>query len=143
MMTQDPYRRRPGHALVNLVEAGRDFVHGAAGARPGSRRRRTLGGISQVGRWVGEGIHWLLEDDPEGMAQEAPTAREASWTKPQSLQGNHGSRRRPLQVIPHPAPPLLQQAEPSPERWADSPRQEGSGPRPSRPRPRSSRRIRP
>ena len=166
MVTQDPYRRRPGHALVNLVEAGRDFVHGAAGARPGSRRRRTLGGISQVSRWVGEGINWFLEDDPDGMAQEAP------WTEPQSLpqspvngqrrgrtsrmasdasgmespwsnQGNDGSRRRPLQVIPHPAPPLLQQAEPSPERWAEPPRRDGSGGRPSRPRPRSSRRIKP
>jgi len=140
MMTQDPYRRRPGHALVNLVEAGRDFVHGAAGARPGSRRRRTLGGISQVSRWVGEGIHWLLEDDSEGAAQEAP------WTEPQSRPQspvNHGSRRRPLQVIPHPAPLLLQPAEPSPERWAESPRHDGGGARPSRPRPRSSRRIKP
>ncbi|MXW39854.1 MAG: hypothetical protein F4Z75_01610, partial [Synechococcus sp. SB0668_bin_15] len=126
MVTQDPYRRRPGHTLANLVEAGRDFVHGAAGARPGSRRRRGSGGIGQVSRWVGEGINWLLEDDPDGRAQEAP------WTEPPSPpespangerrgrsgrrtrdasvmeeppwphQGNHGSRRRSLQVIPHP-----------------------------------------
>ena len=166
MMTQDPYRRRPGHTLANLVEAGRDFVHGAAGARPGSRRRRGSGGISQVSRWVGEGINWLLEDDPDGMAQE-----EAPWTEPLSPpesavngerrgrpggrtrdpsgmeapwshQGNNGSRRRPLQVIPHPAPPLLQQAEPAPEQ--ESRRRHGGGSRPSsRPRPRSSRRIGP
>lgn len=166
MMTQDPYRRRPGHTLANLVEAGRDFVHGAAGARPGSRRRRGSGGISQVSRWVGEGINWLLEDDPDGMAQE-----EAPWTEPLSPpesavngerrgrpggrtrdpsgmeapwshQGNNGSRRRPLQVIPHPAPPLLQQAEPAPEQ--ESRRRDGGGSRPSsRPRPRSSRRIGP
>lgn len=166
MMTQDPYRRRPGHTLANLVEAGRDFVHGAAGARPGSRRRRGSGGISQVSRWVGEGINWLLEDGPDAMAQE-----EAPWTEPLSPpesavngerrgrpggrtrdpsgmeapwshQGNNGSRRRPLQVIPHPAPPLLQQAEPAPEQ--ESRRRDGGGSRPSsRPRPRSSRRIGP
>lgn len=166
MMTQDPYRRRPGHTLANLVEAGRDFVHGAAGARPGSRRRRGSGGISQVSRWVGEGINWLLEDGPDGMAQE-----EAPWTEPLSPpesavngerrgrpggrtrdpsgmeapwshQGNNGSRRRPLQVIPHPAPPLLLQAEPAPEQ--ESRRRDGGGSRPSsRPRPRSSRRIGP
>ena len=177
MTTQDSYRR-PGHALVNLVEAGRDLVHGAAGARPGSRRRRNLGGISQVSRWVGEGINWLLEDGPKGLEQE-----EVPWTEPQQApmpgrssrpsriasdasgteplrpnQGNDGSRRRPLQVIPHPAPPLLQQAQPSPGRWQEppsshgpqqpfgspslsgSPRREGGG-RLSRPRPRSSRRI--
>ena len=184
-MTQNSYRRRPGHVLGNLVEAGRDLVHGAAGARPGSQRRKNWGGgISQVGRWVGEGINWLLEDDPDGAAREGP------WTEPQSPiqgrrsgrtspmvrgkaaevteptwftqdQGNGGSRRRPLQVIPHPAPPLLQPAEPSPELRQDSPSaasepgqpfgsQEPPGSRrpggtrgPSRPRPRSSRRIQP
>ncbi len=178
---QDPHRRRPGHALVNLVEAGRDLVHGAAGARPGSRRRRNLTGISQVSRWVGEGINWLLEDDCNGVPQEAP------WTEPQSPLGGQrsrgrpgrmasdasspepswsnqrndgGVRRRPLQVIPHPAPPLLRQAEPSPEHWQGPPassepqqpfsnhhpsgaaRRDGGG-RLSRPRPRSSRRIKP
>ena len=160
MTSQDPYRRRPGHALVNLVEAGRDLVHGAAGTRPGSRRRRPLGGINQVSRWVGEGINWLLEDDSGGMAPEPP------WTEPQSPQhppvdgqrrdrpgraapdrsrlespwsheNSGGSRRRPLQVIPHPAPPLLAQAE------QESPRRDVGSGRPSRPRPRSSRRIRP
>lgn len=185
MTTQDPYRRRPGHVLVNLVEAGRDLVHGAAGTRPGSRRRRNLGGIGQVSRWVGEGLNWLLEDDPGGVAQEGP------WTEPQSPMhgrssgrssrlvgnasgteppwsnqgnansGSHGSRRRPLHVIPHPAPPLLQQAAPSLEPWQEppasceprqsfssqhqsgSPHSQGRGDRASRPRPRSSRRIKP
>lgn len=165
MMTQDPYRRRPGHALANLVEAGRDFVHGAAGTRPGSRRRRGSGGISQVSRWVGEGINWLLEDDSDGMAQEAPwteplsppespvngerrgrpgrrTRDPSGLEAPWSHQDNNGSRRRPLQVIPHPAPPLLLQAEPAPEQ--ESRRRNGGGSRPpSRPRPRSSRHIRP
>lgn len=181
MMTQDPYRRRPGRALVNLVEAGRDLVHGAAGTRPGSRRRKNLAGISQVGRWVGEGINWLLEDDSSGVTQEA------SWTEPQSpIDGRRsrgrpggmasgassadppwsnprndgGARRRPLQVIPHPAPPLLRQAEPSPEHWQELPssskphkplsshdpsgsRRPDGGTRLPRPRPRSSRRIKP
>jgi len=76
-MTQDVYRRRPGHVLGNLVEAGRDLVHGAAGARPGSQRRRNGGGISQVSRWVGEGINWLLEEDSNSSAQET-TLREGS-----------------------------------------------------------------
>ena len=168
MTTQDSYRRRPGDALVNLVEAGRDLVHGAAGSRPGSRRRRHPGGIGQVSRWVGEGINWLLEGESNAMAQGTPWAEsqvppestmnglrrvrpasdlsgsEASHVRPTwSEQGSDGSRRRPLQVIPHPAPPLLQQAEPSPERWAESPRHQGGG-RPSRrPRPRSSRNIQP
>ncbi|MCY4055895.1 MAG: hypothetical protein OXF67_08570 [Cyanobacteria bacterium MAG CAR4_bin_6] len=181
MTTQDPYRRRPGHALVSLVEAGRDLVHGAAGARPGSRRRRNLGGIGQVSRWVGDGINWLLDDDGNAVTREAP------WTEPQSPidgrrnggrpermtgdassgepswsgQGNDGgARRRPLQVIPHPAPPLLQQADSSPGQWQEPPsssepdqpfgnrdqpgsrHREGGGGR-SRPRPRSSRRIKP
>lgn len=166
MMIQDPYRRRPGHALANLVEAGRDFVHGAAGARPGSRRRKGSGGISQVSRWVGEGINWLLDDDSDGMAREAPwteqlsppespvngegrgrpgrrtrdsSGMESPWSR---QEGNHDSRRRPLQVIPHPAPPLLQ-AEPAPEQGSRR-RDGGGGSRPSlRPRPRSSRRIGP
>ncbi|HBP53009.1 MAG TPA: hypothetical protein DD643_01040 [Synechococcus sp. UBA8638] len=180
MTTQDPYRRRPGHALVSLVEAGRDLVHGAAGARPGSRRRRSLGGIGQVSRWVGDGINWLLDDDGNAVTREAP------WTEPRSpmdgprsgarpdrmavdasgaappwsgQENDGGARRRPLQVIPHPAPPLLREAEPSPGQWQEPPsssephkplgsqdqpgsrRREG-GSR-SRPRPRSSRRIKP
>ncbi|OOV31314.1 hypothetical protein BV61_04695 [Candidatus Synechococcus spongiarum LMB bulk15M] len=181
IMTQDVYRRRPGHVLGNLVEAGRDLVHGAAGARPGSQRRRNGGGISQVSRWVGEGINWLLEEDSNSSAQEttlrepqspihgrrssrtgrtanhAAAGTEPPWSNP----GNDGLRRRPLQVIPHPAPPLLPQAEPSPDRWQETPsaavkprqpfgNQDASGsPRRdggsglSRPRPRSSRRIQP
>ncbi|SAY38254.1 hypothetical protein FLM9_54 [Candidatus Synechococcus spongiarum] len=116
---------------------------------------------------MGEGINWLLEEDPDGRVQEAPwteplapsesplngerrgrpgrTAGDPSGPEsPWSHQGNHGARRRPLQVIPHPAPPLLQQARPAPEPWEEeSPRRDGGGSRPSRPRPRSSRRIRP
>ena len=182
-MTQDSARRRPGHALTNLVEAGRDLVHGAAGARPGSRRRKNFGGgVSQVSRWVGEGINWLLEDDPNDLTQEAAPWRESpppiverrSRNRPSRMVASDSSnterlwdnqesdgdvRRRPLQVIPHPAPPLLQQAEPSLENWQEEPSsfsephtplssQPQSQPprrrdaRLSRPRPRSSRRIR-
>jgi len=167
MTTQDPYRR-PGDVLVNLVETSRDLVHGVAGTRPGSRHRRSFG-ISRVSRWLGEGVNWLLEEDGERYTPPSPLqepqpaghgrsngrarTRTSQPSGAETSSSNGRSKgRRPLNVIPHPAPPLLQQAiAPSTPHQSLSQQQDqllhGQGQQDGcgrfmRPRPRSSRHLR-
>ncbi|MBM5828066.1 MAG: hypothetical protein FJ050_08465, partial [Cyanobacteria bacterium M_surface_7_m2_040] len=57
--------------LDRWVEAGRQFVDGVSGARPGSRSparsssRRPSARLNpaELGRWVETKLDWLLEDD--------------------------------------------------------------------------------
>ncbi len=61
----DPLDQR----LDRLLSAGRQFVDGVSGARPGGRNRegRPGGrpGFEGLGRWVEDRLDWLLEEDDE------------------------------------------------------------------------------
>ena len=86
------------------VSAGRQFVDGVSGARPGGRRSSSGLRLDQVGRWVEDKIDWLLEDD-DGWRE--------SWEEPASPAQ---SRRQPLDAISRRGrsvrPPVRVEAQP-------------------------------
>ena len=45
------------------LETGRQLVDGVSGRRPGQRRGSL--DLDSVGRWVGEKVEWLLEDEDD------------------------------------------------------------------------------
>ena len=57
--SRDPLDQR----IDQWVETGRQFVDGVSGRRPGQRRGTMA--LDSVGRWVGEKVEWLLEDDDD------------------------------------------------------------------------------
>ncbi len=68
---RDSYTRRKSsldsieRRMDKWVETGRQLVDGVAGNRPGQRRKENRHGFNNMGRWVGEKIDWLLEDEDE------------------------------------------------------------------------------
>ena len=76
------------------LETGRQLVDGVAGTRPG---RRSAGGprpamdFESVGRWVGDKIEWLMDEEEDWRDPVEPPARAGS--PPSS------SRKRPLDAI--------------------------------------------
>ena len=52
---------RRDRRLDTWIETGRQFVDGVSGRRPGQRRSNF--DLDSVGRWVGDKVEWLLEDD--------------------------------------------------------------------------------
>ncbi len=61
---RDPLDRR----LDKWIETGKQFVDGVAGTRPGKRRsfqqeRRGPSRLENVGRWMGDKLDWILEDE--------------------------------------------------------------------------------
>ena len=57
--SRDPIDQR----IDQWVQTGRQFVDGVSGRRPGQRRPSVA--LDSVGRWVGEKVEWLLEDDED------------------------------------------------------------------------------
>ena len=55
--------------LDRWVEAGRQFVDGVSGARPGSRNATRRGAArlnpGELGRWVENKLEWLLDEEPD------------------------------------------------------------------------------
>ena len=49
--------------LDTWLETGRQLVDGVSGRRPG--QRRTSLDLDSMGRWVGEKVEWLLDDDDD------------------------------------------------------------------------------
>lgn len=113
------YRRGPDpleQGLDRLVSAGRQFVDGVSGARPGSRppargaarRHASLPRLDDLGRWVEDKLDWILEDEddwrepwqeqpsvsssPRTSLAARPLANAARTPEPQR-------RRRPLEAI--------------------------------------------
>ena len=62
--SRDPLERR----MDEWFKTGRQFVDGVAGNRPGTRRKALSGisnraGLENAGRWMGEKLEWLFEED--------------------------------------------------------------------------------
>ena len=75
------------------IETGRQFVDGVSGTRPGQRRtgrsdRRSGSNLENVGKWVGDKLEWLLEDDDD-------------WLEPWQVDSerNTSGSKRPLGAI--------------------------------------------
>ena len=126
--SDDPLDRR----LDQWLETGRQLVDGVAGTRPGSRSSAGRGGsrstatsLDAVGRWVGDKIDWLLdEEDDWGGSWDSPRSsqamrpRESMRTQFSSPQDASVSRpavksaKRPLEAISRRQPLLIRPAEP-------------------------------
>ena len=107
----DPLDRR----LDRWLDTGRQLVDGVSGARPGRRSIDRLDGASRldaVGRWVGDRIDWLLdeEDDwremserPQSSQAVRPTRADSATTVDRSARAG---RKRPLQALSRRQPVL-------------------------------------
>ena len=79
--SRDPRDRR----LDQWLETGRQLVDGVAGRRPGQRRPGL--DLDSVGRWVGDKVEWLLEEDDD-------------WREPWQESAEPKARgKRPLHAI--------------------------------------------
>lgn len=105
--------------LDRLVSAGRQFVDGVSGARPGSRppargtgrRSGSLPRLDELGRWVEDKLDWILEDEDDWREpwQEQAPARLGAWDQPRAAASPRPfvapqapeppRRRRPLEAI--------------------------------------------
>ena len=89
-------RQRDGldRRMDQWLETGRQLVDGVSGRRPGQRRSSL--DLDSVGRWVGEKVEWLLEDDDDWREpwQEQPQA-----PMPSPPAANERPIRRPLDAI--------------------------------------------
>ncbi len=88
--SRDPLDKR----VDQWIETGRQFVDGVAGNRPGLRKhfrsnRRSRSSLETVGRWVGDKIDWLMEDDENWLE---PWQEESSYVMAHQ-------NKRPLDAI--------------------------------------------
>ena len=93
-LSRDSFDRR----VDNWLQTGKQFVDGVSGRRPGQRfssprfdRRYSLN-LGKMGRWVGEKIDWLMEDDdrqePWQEKRESQKRVRESLTKESKFLGN-------------------------------------------------------
>ena len=90
------FRDQRDRHLDQFLETGRQLVDGVSGRRPGQRTggRRSGLDFDSVGRWVGEKVEWLLEEDDdwqEPWQEPARSRLEPARSMP--------SARRPLDAI--------------------------------------------
>lgn len=93
----DRFRDQRDRRLDQFLETGRQLVDGVSGRRPGQRPgggRRSGLDLDSVGRWVGEKVEWLLEDDDDWQEP----WQEAGRGRPEPVRSMR-SARRPLDAI--------------------------------------------
>lgn len=107
----DPLDRR----LDRWLDTGRQLVDGVSGARPGRRSLDRLDGASRLdamGRWVGDRIDWLLdEEDDWREVSERSQSWQSARPKPANVsptvdQSTPSRRKRPLQALSRRQPVL-------------------------------------
>lgn len=98
------------------IETGRQLVDGVSGARPGRRgggRSQVGSRLDAVGRWVGDRVDWLLDEDDDW--SERVTAPE-----PSGLARPRPSGKRPLEAMSRRQPLLMPPSGPSPQPRGES-----------------------
>ncbi|QNJ07345.1 viral RNA helicase/ superfamily I [Synechococcus sp. MEDNS5] len=105
------------------IETGRQLVDGVSGTRPGRRgggRPQVGSRLDAVGRWVGDRVDWLLdEDDDWSEGVSAPEPSEAARPRPSGKRPLDAmSRRQPLLMPPTETSPLPSE-EPAQGDWPD------------------------
>ena len=129
----DPFDRR----LDRWLDTGRQLVDGVSGARPGRRGVDRFDGASRldaVGRWVGDRIDWLLdeEDDwrepPESSSRwdspRSPSRPTVSASSSRMERPVSAGRKRPLEALSRrqpvlPPPSAVEPAPPAPSVQGD------------------------
>ena len=115
----DRFRDQRDRRLDQFLETGRQLVDGVSGRRPGQRpgQRRSGLDLDSVGRWVGEKVEWLLEEEDDwqepwqepGRARPEPARSMRSPRRPLDAISRRGRRGVSVQV---PAPPSTQPVVP-------------------------------
>ena len=116
----DRFRDQRDRRLDQFLETGRQLVDGVSGRRPGQRPggRRSGLDLDSVGRWVGEKVEWLLEEEDDwqepwqepgrGRPEPAPPSRSAR--RPLDAISRRGRRGASTQVpAPPSTPPVAQE----------------------------------
>lgn len=96
--------QRMERRLDTWLETGRQLVDGVSGRRPG--QRRTSLDLDSMGRWVGEKVDWLLDDDDDW--------REP-WQEQTSPEASRRGGKRPLQAVSRRRPPAADDSWPEDE----------------------------
>ena len=114
--SRDPRDRR----LDQWLETGRQLVDGVAGRRPGQRRAGL--DLDSVGRWVGDKVEWLLEEDDDWREPWQESAEPKARRK-QPLQAiSRRSRQRSMPSAAFQPPPTAAPSVPessAPDDWPD------------------------
>ena len=146
--SRDPRDRR----LDQWLETGRQLVDGVAGRRPGQRRPGL--DLDSVGRWVGDKVEWLLEEDDDWREPWQDSAEPKARRK-QPLQAiSRRSRQRSMPTAAFQPPPTAAPSVPESsasddwpdddlfqvQRWQRDPVQRSSPQREPQEQPRSARR---
>ena len=129
----DRFRDQRDRRLDQFLETGRQLVDGVSGRRPGQRpgQRRPGLDLDSVGRWVGEKVEWLLEEEDDwqepwqepryNRPEPAPPSRSAR--RPLDAISRRGRRRvsapAPLPTPPLPTPPVAQDFSPDQQDWPE------------------------
>ena len=92
----DRFRDQRDRRLDQFLETGRQLVDGVSGRRPGQRpgQRRPGLDLDSVGRWVGEKVEWLLEEEDDWQEP----WQEPRYNRPEPAPPSR-SARRPLDAI--------------------------------------------
>jgi hypothetical protein len=114
--SREPRDRR----LDQWLETGRQLVDGVAGRRPGLRRPGL--DLDSVGRWVGDKVEWLLEEDDDWREPWQESAEPKARRK-QPLQAiSRRSRQRSMPSAAFQPPPTAAPSVPessAPDDWPD------------------------
>ena len=126
----DRFRDQRDRRLDQFLETGRQLVDGVSGRRPGQRPgvRRSGLDLDSVGRWVGEKVEWLLEEDDDWQEP----WQEVGRGRPEPARSMR-SARRPLEAIsrrsrrgaaaqapaPPSTPPVAQEFNADPGEWPE------------------------
>ena len=106
--------------LDQWLETGRQLVDGVAGRRPGQRRPGL--DLDSVGRWVGDKVDWLLEEDDDWREPWQESAEPKARRK-QPLQAiSRRSRQRSMPSAAFQPPPTAAPSVPessAPDDWPD------------------------
>ncbi len=126
----DRFRDQRDRRLDQFLETGRQLVDGVSGRRPGQRpgQRRSGLDLDSVGRWVGEKVEWLLEEEDDwqepwqetGRSRLEPARPSRSARRPLDAISRRG-RRGPSAPAPAPAstPPVTQEFNPDQGEWPE------------------------
>jgi hypothetical protein len=93
------------------LETGRQLVDGVSGRRPGQRRGSL--DLDSVGRWVGEKVEWLLEEDDDW--------REPWQEQDAPPQTSSRTGKRPLDAISRRSPSRMSSGQPAQSSALESP----------------------
>ena len=122
------FRDQRDRRLDQFLETGRQLVDGVSGRRPGQRpgQRRPGLDLDSVGRWVGEKVEWLLEEEDDwqepwqepryNRPEPAPPSRSAR--RPLDAISRRG-RRRVSAPAPLPTPRVAQDFSPDQQDWPE------------------------